>query len=189
MVVAFNPAPARAISMSRLPCRCRVALRFEIGVAVAAFTAQHHDRRAYWCLEPDGVPEVLDRELRTNQPPGSSDDPRRRRLRPFQGASTTTRTGTPSRGGPRLVETVAHWRKTVRAGEIGRDQGDEFALLLDRIDSERAQQIMTRLRQSSPFPWSWGASQARPGDTNELIFGRADARLYTFKSRPGRGRS
>lgn len=85
-----------------------------------------------------------------------------------------------------LVETVAVWREGVRSGDvIGRTGGDEFALLLDRTDAHEAQQIMRRLREVSPHAWSWGIAQARPGDTSESIFARADDILYAFKRRRG----
>jgi len=88
-----------------------------------------------------------------------------------------------------LIDTVAHWRKELRSNDvIARTGGDEFALLLERIDATQAQQTMIRLREHSPHAWSWGIAQARTGDTNESLFSRADAQLYRFKSQPGRGR-
>lgn len=83
-----------------------------------------------------------------------------------------------------LIESVDVWRDGVRAGDvIGRTGGDEFALLLDRTDAHGAQQTMRRLRDASPHAWSWGIAQARPGDTSETIFARADQILYSFKRR------
>lgn len=83
-----------------------------------------------------------------------------------------------------LVESVRVWREGVRSGDvIGRTGGDEFALLLDRTDATTAQQVMQRLHDASPHPWSWGIAQARPGDTSEALFARADDILYRFKRR------
>lgn len=85
-----------------------------------------------------------------------------------------------------LTETVETWHSEIRFGDmIGRTGGDEFAILLDRVDAYGAHQIMLRLREISPYAWSWGVAQARDGDTSESIFGRADKLLYEAKRRRG----
>lgn len=83
-----------------------------------------------------------------------------------------------------LADTVAILRGGIRSGDaIGRTGGDEFAILLDRIDVRGADQIMRRLRQASTHPWSWGIAQVRPGEGIESVFGRADTLLYDAKRR------
>ena len=81
-----------------------------------------------------------------------------------------------------LAETVELWQRGLRADDlVGRIGGDEFALLLGQTDRRRAEQIMGRLRGQSEYSWSWGVTQARPGDSIEVLFARADGRLYGVK--------
>ncbi len=81
-----------------------------------------------------------------------------------------------------LIETVEHWRAGLRARDlIGRTGGDEFAILCHRADASDAHATMRRLREDSPHAWSWGVSEARPNDTVESLFDRADQRLYAVK--------
>jgi len=134
-----------------------------------------------------GFMEALDRELAR---PTRSEHPMCLVVIDFDRFKELNDTQGHGRGDQALIETVAGWRAALRTGDvIGRTGGDEFAILLDRTDPAGAQQIMARLREDSPHPWSWGISQARFGDTNESIFSRADERLYSFKIRPGRGRA
>jgi len=89
-------------------------------------------------------------------------------------------------GDEALRHTVGEWQDSLRTSDvIGRTGGDEFAILLDRIDAHGANQIMQRLRQSSAYPWTWGIAQVRPGDTDESLFSRADQQLYRSKARRG----
>lgn len=86
-----------------------------------------------------------------------------------------------------LIETVGLWKESLRTGDVvGRTGGDEFALLLDRTDAHGAQQTVVRLHEASAYSWSWGIAQARPGDTSETLFARADDILYRFKRNRGR---
>jgi diguanylate cyclase (GGDEF)-like protein len=85
-------------------------------------------------------------------------------------------------GDAALIATVEGWRSGIRAGDVvGRTGGDEFALILDRLDARDARPIVERLRRESPHSWSWGIAQALPGDDGETIFGRADRALYEMK--------
>lgn len=86
-------------------------------------------------------------------------------------------------GDEALQRTIDEWQDKLRSGDvIGRTGGDEFAILLDRIDAHGAIQIMQRLRQGAAHPWTWGIAQLRPGDTNESLFSRADQQLYRAKA-------
>lgn len=83
-----------------------------------------------------------------------------------------------------LIETVAHWQESIRGRDVvGRTGGDEFAIIFDRTNAINAQLAMARLRETSTFAWSWGVSQARPGDTVQTLFDRGDSVLYSFKRR------
>ena len=81
-----------------------------------------------------------------------------------------------------LAETVELWKRGLRSGDlVGRLGGDEFALMLDRTDKRGATQVIERLRSASEYSWSWGIAQARPTDTGDKVFERADQRLYGVK--------
>lgn len=82
-----------------------------------------------------------------------------------------------------LRETAAFWRRIARSRDlIGRTGGDEFALLLERVDLEAATGVLQRLRTRSPHAWSWGVAEARPGESVEALFRRADIALYLQKA-------
>lgn len=81
-----------------------------------------------------------------------------------------------------LETTVAAWRDELRSGDVvGRLGGDEFAILLPDTELAEANAIAERLLLSSPYPWSWGASEFTAGDDVASILRRADAALYEQK--------
>ncbi|MBK0419712.1 GGDEF domain-containing protein [Leucobacter sp. CSA1] len=85
-------------------------------------------------------------------------------------------------GDSALREAVSEWRAGIRARDlIGRTGGDEFVLLLRRTGLAGAVAVMSRLRRDSAHEWSWGASEAAPGDTPESLIRRADLALYRQK--------
>lgn len=90
-------------------------------------------------------------------------------------------------------------REAVRDGDVAaRFGGEEFALLLDRVDAEQARQICERLREAiAALPWpqivgglavtiSMGVAVRRAGETGEQVLARADGCLYAAK---GAGRN
>ena len=85
--------------------------------------------------------------------------------------------------GDRALETtVAAWRDVLRSGDIvGRLGGDEFAILLPDTDLAEANAVAERLQASSPYPWSWGASEFAAGDDVTALLLRADTALYEQK--------
>ena len=97
-----------------------------------------------------------------------------------------------------VAETI---RRALRKYDTGyRTGGEELAVLLPRTDLDRAAAIAERLRsrvENKSFraedgrrirvTVSCGAAQHRHGEMPEAIFGRADRRLYSAKSR-GRNR-
>jgi diguanylate cyclase len=87
--------------------------------------------------------------------------------------------------GDRVLTQVAEELKTsVRTTDlVFRVGGDEFVLLLPHTSLEQASQLVNRLRSQASHPWSWGATQLRPGDTMESMSIRADHSMYRDKKR------
>jgi diguanylate cyclase (GGDEF)-like protein len=86
-------------------------------------------------------------------------------------------------------------RETVRDGDVAaRFGGEEFALVLDRVEFDEARQICERLRTTiAAHPWdeivagltvtiSLGLAMRRPGEGSGHLLARADACLYAAKS-------
>nr|WP_246481141.1 GGDEF domain-containing protein [Motiliproteus sediminis] len=81
---------------------------------------------------------------------------------------------------------------------VARYGGEEFVILMPETDTDRAQQVMDKLRQTvakSPFNFkgepvrvtmSFGISCFGPNDSAETVFERADKALYQAK---GEGRN
>jgi diguanylate cyclase (GGDEF)-like protein/PAS domain S-box-containing protein len=94
------------------------------------------------------------------------------------------------RAGDRLLkESVAAWRRVLRAGdEIARYGGDEFALLASDCAAERAAFVAERLRDAmTEGTASFGVAEWDGEESAETLVHRADEALYAAKS-AGRNR-
>jgi diguanylate cyclase (GGDEF)-like protein len=83
-----------------------------------------------------------------------------------------------------LKETAAIWREQLRAGDLlARLGGEEFGLLLIDCPTERATEVIERLRSLvyGERTCSAGFAAWRPGDSSESVMARADAALYEAK--------
>jgi diguanylate cyclase (GGDEF)-like protein len=87
--------------------------------------------------------------------------------------------------GDRLLKASAGaWRRVLRAGDlISRFGGDEFVIVLPACPVGEAQDVIERLRASSPdgTTCSAGIAVAGPSDTVDSLLMRADAALYEAK--------
>jgi diguanylate cyclase (GGDEF)-like protein len=84
-----------------------------------------------------------------------------------------------------LKETAAMWREQLRSGDLlARLGGEEFGLLLLDCDSERAVEVIERLRKLiyRNRTCSAGFAARQPGESAEAVIARADAALYEAKS-------
>jgi diguanylate cyclase (GGDEF)-like protein len=84
-----------------------------------------------------------------------------------------------------LKETAANWREQVRAGDLlARLGGEEFGLLLIECDTDRAVEVIERLRKRiyRDRTCSAGFAEHRSGESAEGVLARADAALYDAKS-------
>lgn len=88
-----------------------------------------------------------------------------------------------------ILGVTAHWRKTVRKGDlIARIGGDEFVIVLPQADEATAGELLTRIRESAPGPWSQGWTIWSPDESLDLALERADALMYADKAERKAGR-
>ena len=90
-----------------------------------------------------------------------------------------------------LREAAVAWRTALRTTDfIGRYGGEEFGVLLPAASREGGQEVVERLRQSTPMGQTCSAGIAfwEPPDTPEEVVRRADDALYRAK-REGRDRA
>ncbi|WP_336658786.1 GGDEF domain-containing protein [Leucobacter sp. USHLN153] len=71
-------------------------------------------------------------------------------------------------------------------GLVARLGGDEFAVVL-RTDAATADRLLRETRAASDAAWSWGISEALPGEPLEMALSRADATLIRIKVARGQG--
>jgi len=84
-----------------------------------------------------------------------------------------------------LKETAAVWRDQLRTGDLlARLGGEEFGLLLLDCSTDRALDVIERLRGLifSNRTCSAGFASRRPGESGEAVIARADAALYDAKA-------
>jgi diguanylate cyclase (GGDEF)-like protein len=93
--------------------------------------------------------------------------------------------------GDRLLrETAAVWREQVRSGDLlARLGGEEFGLLLIDCDTDRATEVIERLRGLvyRDQTCSAGFASWQPGESGDEVLARADTALYQAKE-SGRNR-
>lgn len=88
-----------------------------------------------------------------------------------------------------IVGIAAHLRTTLREGDLlARVGGDEFVAVLPNADDGSAADLLARLRESAPGPWSHGWTEWAEDESLEVALGRADARMYADKSARRAGR-
>lgn len=82
-----------------------------------------------------------------------------------------------------LQNLVTEWKQGIRKHDfICRIGGDEFVLVLPHTSASDAQSLLLRLRATASHPWSWGVTEALPGDTPASMTLRADRAMYEYKN-------
>ncbi|MHB8439883.1 MAG: GGDEF domain-containing protein [Acidimicrobiales bacterium] len=85
--------------------------------------------------------------------------------------------------GDRLLADLSQaWMRELRATDmLARAGGDEFVLLLPSTAADQALDVLGRLCQSTPQPFSAGVAVAMPGATVEDVMRQADSACYQAK--------
>ncbi|MCW2692745.1 MAG: putative diguanylate cyclase [Mycobacterium sp.] len=85
--------------------------------------------------------------------------------------------------GDELLRDLANrWAASLRRSDLlGRYGGDEFVLSLPDTDERGALEILDRLEESHPAPWSVGTATSDGVESLASVLARADAALYAHK--------
>jgi GGDEF domain-containing protein len=91
-------------------------------------------------------------------------------------------------GDAHITAVTSHWRRALREGDlIARVGGDEFVMVLPRADEAGVRDLLTRIRDNAPGPWSQGWTVWAPNEPLDAAIERADALMYVDKARRNGG--
>ncbi|HAN71391.1 MAG TPA: hypothetical protein DCQ36_07345 [Actinobacteria bacterium] len=91
-------------------------------------------------------------------------------------------------GDAHITAVTSHWRGALREGDlIARVGGDEFVMVLPRADEAGVRDLLTRIRDNAPGPWSQGWTVWAPNEPLDAAIERADALMYVDKARRNGG--
>ncbi len=81
-----------------------------------------------------------------------------------------------------LAELAGVWTASLRPGDLlARFGGDEFVLMLAGANENQVDQVLARLAQEHPAPWTAGTALCTDDEALDEAIERADARLYVAK--------
>lgn len=92
--------------------------------------------------------------------------------------------------GDRVLRDLAdYWVAGLRSEDlVVRLGGDEFVLVFSRVEPDAAEELIGRLRNGSPVPWSYGIASWPEGAAFDACLRDADMRLLEAKRLRRRGR-
>jgi diguanylate cyclase (GGDEF)-like protein len=87
--------------------------------------------------------------------------------------------------GDRVLRDLAdHWVAGLRSDDlVVRLGGDEFALVFSRVEPDAADELLARLAEGSPAPWSYGVAAWPDGADFDECLAKADMALLEAKRR------